>query len=161
MIVELKKVSPTHHAFTMVFANGGKETIQLETKTFLYHDLLHFAVESEAHLQHSFYGKLAKGQHYEDLQLPEMSVISGGGEDESLMTERIVGVMTGVLKGGKGGEEAMGALHNLLSASGEEVPEWFTPDFVGRVKERMRTLEGAWKGTPFGSAMKLVFEVSV
>lgn len=54
--IALKKVSPIHHAFTLLFDGGGKETVQLETKTYFYHDLLHFAVESEAKLTDSFYG---------------------------------------------------------------------------------------------------------
>jgi hypothetical protein len=41
----------------------------------------------------------------------------------------------------------------------EALPEWFTEDLVVRVKERMRRLEGEWKGTPFGSTMTLAFEV--
>jgi hypothetical protein len=92
--IVLKKVSPTHHAFTMVFEGGGKETVELETKTYLYHDLLHFAVESEAGLSDSFYGRLLKGYRYDELSLPEMPTLASGGDHEGLMTERIVGLMT-------------------------------------------------------------------
>ena len=47
--------------------------------------------------------------------------------------------------------------NNLLSASGEKIPEWFTEEFVERIKERMRKLVGQWNGTPFGSEMTLQF----
>jgi hypothetical protein len=157
--IVMKKVSPTHHAFTMVFEGGGKETVELETKTYLYHDLLHFAVESEAGLSDSFYGRLLKGYRYDELSLPEMPTLASGGDHEGLMTERIVGLMTGVLRHDSGPEEAMHGLDNLLSASGDNIPVWFTADFVLKVKERMRKLEGEWKGTPFGESMTLEFVV--
>lgn len=157
LTIELKKISPTHHAFTLLFEGGGKETVQLETRVYLYHDLLHFAVESEAELTDSFYGRLLKGYRYEDLALPEMSVAASGGEREGLMTERIVGVMTGVLKHNASPTQAVASLNNLLSASGDTIPLWFTEDFVVRIKERMRRLEGEWNGTPFGESMSLRF----
>ena len=158
--IALKKVSLTHHAFTLLFDGGGKETIQLETKTYLYHDLLHFAVESEAKLTDSFYGRLLKGYRYEDLALPEMAVLASAGEHEVLSTERVVGVMTGVLKSGATPEQAVGALNNLLGASGDEMPNWFTPEFVTSVQERMRQLLGEWNGTPLGETMTLEFGIS-
>lgn len=157
LTIELKKSSPTQHAFTLVFEGGGKETVQLETKTYLLHDLLHYAVESEVGLTDSFYGRLLKGYHYEDLATPEMSVAASGGEQEALMTERIVGLLTGVLKHNANGEQALLGLTNLLGASGDAVPLWFTEEFVTRIKERMRKLEGEWEGTPFGESMTLVF----
>lgn len=159
MQIALKKVSPTHHAFTLLFAGGGKETIQLETKTYLYHDMLHFAIESEAKLIDAFYGRLARGYRYEELALPEMPVAKNGGDSEGLMVERVVGLMTGVLKHGASSEAAISGLHNLLSASGEEVPPWFTESFIEKITERMRTLMGEWNGTPFGETMTLTFDV--
>jgi hypothetical protein len=159
MQIALKKVSPTHHAFTLLFAGGGKETTQLETKTYLYHDLLHFAVESEAKLTDAFYGRLAKGYRYEELALPEMPVAKNGGDSEGLMAERVVGLMTGVLKHDATAHEAVAGLLNLLSASGEELPIWFTEDFALRVKERMRALMGEWNSTPFGEEMRYDFTI--
>ena len=73
------------------------------------------------------------------------------------MTERVVGVMTGVLNSEATAMQAIVALDNLLSASGEPMPSWFTPTFVVNVKERMRKLEGEWKATPFGQTMVFAF----
>ncbi len=70
MIVKLTKISPTHHRFEYVRADGTGEKLELETKTFLYHDLLHFAVESEAGLKNSFYGLLEKKEDYTALTAP-------------------------------------------------------------------------------------------
>jgi hypothetical protein len=119
--------------------------------------MLHFAVESEANLKDSFYGRLQKGYRYDELALPEMEVARGGGNDEGLMTERVVGLMTGVLKHNADASAAVQGLNNLLAASGEAVPEWFGETFVANVKERMRKLEGEWNGTPFGETMTMEF----
>ena len=60
LIIKFTNVSPTRHRFEMIREDGSREQADLETKTFLFHDLLHFAVESEAFLADSFYGKLLK-----------------------------------------------------------------------------------------------------
>lgn len=155
--VELTKTSPTHHRFRIVRANGEVEFALLETKTYLFHDLLHFALESEAKLGYSFYGKLALGLRYAELTQPEIFTSDLLAEDEAAMTERIVGVMTGVLKSDARLSDAIASLADLLGASGNTFPRWFTEEFVINVKERMRKLEGKWKGTPFGSTMVLSF----
>lgn len=133
--------------------------MSLETKTYLFHDLMHFAVESEATLAHGFYGRLLQGYRYEELALPEMEVSPSGGDREIAMIERVVGLLTGVLKHDASEEEAVAGLVNLLSASGEAVPTWFTAEFVRGVKARMKALLGEWNGTPFGEEMNIVFTV--
>ncbi len=157
MNLVLKRTSPTHHTLT-VLEGDRREVVTLETKTYLYHDLLHFAIETEAGLVDSFYGKLARGVGYEELSLPEMPT-GGAQRDEGLMTERIVGVMTGALRGDASASDAVSALENLLRASGETAPEWWNESFVLRIKERMRRLLGEWNGTPFGSEMRLVYPI--
>ena len=157
--ITLKKISLTHHSFTIETDIGGKETYQLETKTCLFHDLLHFAVESEAHLAHSFYGLLDQGYHYNDLSDNDPMETVMAGNKEALMTERVVGLMSGVLKQDATEVEALAGLTNLLHASGSAMPLWFTQEYVARVKERMRKLEAGWKGTLFGSTMTLQFSV--
>jgi len=50
LVVRLTRVSPTHHRFAFGRADGSGESLELETKSCLFHDLLHFAVETEAQL---------------------------------------------------------------------------------------------------------------
>lgn len=159
LTISFKKVSPTHHNFRIETSVGGKETYELETKTYLFHDLVHFAVESEAHLTNSFYGLLNQGNHYNDLSDNDPMETVMAGNKEALMTERVVGLMSGVLKQDATREQALTGLTNLLSASGEAIPLWFTEEYIARVKEHMRKLEGEWKGTPFGSTMTLTFSL--
>lgn len=160
LFITLTNVSPTHHRFACMSDDGLREEAELETKTYLYHDLLHFAVESEAFLADSFYGKLLKGESYRSLSERKMEAAVLTEGKEIMMTERVVGVMTGVLQSDASPEVAIESLRNLLSASGERFPQWFTGDFVIQVKERMRKLWGEWQGTPFGETMTLEFTTS-
>lgn len=88
--IRLTRLSPTHHAFGYSRADGSAEDLSLETKSFLLHDLLHFAVEREAGLQRSFYGTLARGANYGSLNSPDMI-----WQGEAATTERVGGGLTG------------------------------------------------------------------
>ena len=155
--IQLQRVSPTHHAFVFERPNGTQESYPLETKTYLFHDLLHFAVETEAGLQRSFYGRLARGNSYKELVEVDQESLSI--REENGMTETIVGAMTGIVKQDLDPVRAMESLRNYLETSGLRVPDWFTVEFTLRIKERMRRLQGQWQGTPFGQTMELFFEV--
>ena len=160
LIIKFTNVSPTRYRFEMIREDGSGEQADLETKTFLFHDLLHFAVESEAFLADSFYGKLLKGESYRSLSERKMEATALTEGKEIMMTERVVGVMTGVLQSDASPEAAISGLRNLLSASGERFPVWFTEDFVIRVKERMSVLWGEWNGTPLRETMTLEFSIT-
>ena len=160
LIIKFTNVSPTRHRFEMIREDGSREQADLETKTFLFHDLLHFAVESEAFLTDSFYGKLLKGESYRSLSERKMEATVLTEGKEIMMTERVVGVMTGVLQSDASPEAAINGLRNLLSASGERFPTWFSEEFVVCVKERMSVLWGEWNGTPFRETMTLEFSIT-
>ena len=152
LLVKLTRISPTHHSFAYIRPDGTGESLELETKSFLFHDLLHFAVETEAGLQHSFYGNLAKSSSYATL-----ADMNGEAEGEIGMTERIVGGLTGFLKKDTDAATFISLMANMLQATSESLPAWLTEDFLMRVKERMRRLQGEWNATPFGSTMTLNF----
>ena len=152
LTVMLIKLSNDRHMLRVTRADGSEETRELTTREFLFHDLLHFTVETEAGLADSFYGSLAKGAHLDALARPG-APLSG----EALITERTTGILTGAIKGGVPRREAIGAAMNLFGAHGERLPNWFTESFVDRVRERMRRLMGEWKAVPFGGSMTLRF----
>jgi hypothetical protein len=151
LTVRFKRLTPTHHEFAYVRADGSGEAVTLETKSLLQHDLIHFAVETEAGLRQSFYGKLASG-----LTLGRIAAETLAGE--AAATERAVGAMTGALKTDAPGERIVAGFQTLGEALGEPATPWFTADFVERARERMRRLEGEWKATPFGGTMSLTFD---
>jgi hypothetical protein len=153
LVVRLTRVSPTHHRFAFVCDDGSGESRELETKSCLFHDLLHFAVETEARLAHSFYGLLAAGARNEDLTMGSVA------HAEIAVTECVVGPLTGLLKHDEPVEPFLAMLAGAFAALGVRLPQWLTAGFVARVRERMRRLEGHWRGTPFGKTMGLRFEV--
>lgn len=156
--IGLTKVSPTHHRFQYSRNDGTGESIELETKTFLFHDLLHFAVEIEAGLHDSFYGLLAKSKNYTSLSKPLDS--QSFSSDEIGVTERVVGGLTGFLKSGTEPDHFISIMQSMFDATDEPLPNWLTPEFVSQVQERMRKLLGEWNGTPFGETMRLRIELS-
>jgi hypothetical protein len=151
LTLRLTRLSPTHHAFAYVREDGSGETVTLETKSLLTHDLLHFAMETEAGLKQSFYGKLAAGMSLADVAAEALA-------GEAAATERAVGAMTGALKSEAAADRVVAGFRALSNALGESAPGWFDEAFVQRVRERMRQLSGEWKATPFGGTMVLTFE---
>jgi hypothetical protein len=152
LTITLTKRSNDRHVLCVTRIDGSAETRELTSREFLFHDLLHFAVEAEAGLAESFYGSLANGAHLDALSR-RAAPVSG----EALVTERIIGVLTGAIKGDVRPREAITAAANLFGAHGEPLPDWFTESFVDRVRERMRQLIGEWKAVPFGGSMTLRF----
>ena len=151
----LTRISPTHHRFEYRRADGSGEALEMETRSFLVHDLLHFAVESEAGLRGSFYGLLDRIGGY-----AELSVNTGGLGGEAQLTEMIVGPLSSAP-----GLRALTrrpwsqSVNGYLEDMDLRPPRWFTPAFVEAVRERMRRLQGQWKATPFGQTMALRFDV--
>jgi len=151
LTIALTRISPTHHSFSVVRADGSSESVELETKSALVHDLAHFALESEAGLLQSFYGRLASGTAY-----GQLTMASAGGE-ELLATERIVGGLQGMLKQALPVDRFLAAMGDAFAAHGERLPPWCTPTLIARVQERMRQLNGEWRALPFGETMWLRF----
>ena len=153
LTLRLTRTSPTHHRFEYVRADGTGESLELETRSMLVHDLVHFAVESEAGLRGSFYGLLDRIGGY-----AELSLDGGALGGEARITEMVVGTLQTAL----GPELDAGAVAARLGERMREVeihpPRWLTGDFVEAVRERMRRLQGEWKATPFGGTMELVFD---
>ena len=148
------RISPTHHRFEYRRADGTGEAIEMETRSLLLHDLVHYAVESEAGLRGSFYGLLAKIGGYEELTVNGGAALGG----EVAITERVVGALQGALKDDDFDAGAFSdAMADYLELYGERPPRWLTPEFLTRGRERLRQLNGRWKATPFGETMELEF----
>jgi hypothetical protein len=154
LTVRFTRVSPDAHRFEYRLPNGDGEVVELETRSALYHDLLHFAVETEAGLRGSFYGLLAKVGGYAELTVSGGAALGG----EIAITEALVGALTGAFK-----EETLDpaafieGFGDYLGLFEARRPAWLTEEFLVAVKARMRALEGQWRATPFGQTMELEF----
>lgn len=154
LVLRFTRIGRDRHRFEYARPDGTGEAVEMETRSLLFHDLLHFAVESEAGLRGSFYGLLAKVGGYQELTVNGGAALGG----EVAITERVVGALTGALHAGELDPNAfVERVTEFLDIYEERAPRWLTPDFVLAVKERMRRLEGQWKATPFGQTMELRF----
>jgi len=154
LVLRFTRLSPSHHRFEYRRPDGTGEAIEMETRSLLLHDLTHYAVESEAGLRGSFYGLLAKIGGYQELTVNGGAALGG----EVAITERVVGALQGALNGEDFDPKAFsGAIAEYIELYDERPPRWLTPEFVTRVRERLRRLNGRWKATPFGETMELTF----
>jgi hypothetical protein len=163
MLIRLTKMSDATHRLELVSDDGTRESIELASRSFLWHDLLHYSVETNADLHQSFWGLLACGKTLADLH-DAMGKGKGDGagaakarSTEAAITEAIVGVLTGVVRERATPSAAIDGLTRLFEAQDRELPIWFSADFVERVREHMRKLIGQWRALPFGSDMQLTF----
>lgn len=148
LIVRFTRLNPTHHRFEAIRADETREVREFETKSLLLHDLVHFAVESEAGLHGGFYGALVDGADYDTPR-------EGG---EAMAIESVVGPLQGALKG-EVDAEAFVARHRAMQRNmGSQSPDWLTAELITRVLERLRQLQGQWRATPFGETMELRFD---
>ncbi len=154
LTLRFTRISPTHHRFECRRADGTGETLEMETRGLLVHDLVHYAVESEAGLKGSFYGILARIGGYEELTVNGGAALGG----EVAITERVVGALQGAMEAEDLDPDAfVAAVTDFLDLYDERAPRWLTRQFVLAVRDRMRGLMGRWKATPFGETLQLEF----
>ena len=67
MQIRLTRLTNDRHRFEVVRDDGTRDARELETRSALLHDLVHYAVETEDGLKASFYGLLGSGKTYEAL----------------------------------------------------------------------------------------------
>lgn len=149
LIVRFTRLSPTQHRFEAIRADGTRETRELETRSFLLHDLVHFALESEAGLKEGFYGMLARGADYD----------TPAAGAPAMQIESVVGPLQGATKGEVDADAFVARFVSVQASIGAQAPAWLTADLIRRALERLRQLQGRWRATPFGQAMELRFEV--
>src|SRR3954469_11423192 len=94
MEILLTRLTDDQHRLEIVRADGSRDGVTLETRSYLLHDLLHLAVEAEAGLGTGFWGCLASGK-----TLADMNDRSGAAMKEyaaeMATAEQVVGVLTG------------------------------------------------------------------
>lgn len=127
MLIHFTRLTKERHRFAIERQGLPDESRDLETRSYLVHDLVHFVVERTLGRQYSFYGLLARGTSLCALSdrtkpWPEGSELA----DTEGLVARLQGPLTG-----------RGAL-----------PPWaFVPDVV----RGWRSVHGQWRGTRFGA----------
>jgi len=153
--IRFHKQSDARHELEVLRVGMASERVSCETRSYLVHDLLHFATESAAQLQNGFYGRLAAGVTLAELNERAKTMSAAGTySDEMLQIEQVVAMLSGSVKGLSPGE-MMAAFERYEAASERALPAWVTADLVVRVEESMRRLLGHYRATAFGSFMEL------
>ena len=148
LVVRLTRLSNDRHRFEYRRPDGSGEALEMETRSLLLHDLVHFAVESEAGLVDGFYGRLARAGSYATV---------GELDADVLGVERVVVLFQGAIKTDAGPDEVWRRLLAGFEAMGETPPPWLDEAVTARILARLRGLLGQWRATPFGRTMEVEF----
>jgi hypothetical protein len=157
LTLRFTRVSADEHRFEYLRPDGTGEALDLDTRDTLFHDLLHFAAETEAGLRGSFYGLLAKVGGYAELSVGGGAALGG----EIAVTERLVMALADTaLDAGADGAAIVERARADFEVYGERAPRWFSDDMVAKIGERMRDLDSRWRATRPGETMELSFPLA-
>lgn len=139
MKVVFTKLSDDRHRVTVERRDGSREVVELDTRSFLRHDLAHLAVELELGLAGGVWGSVAGG-----------GSLSGDGLDGPDMdrAESVAGPMQTMMR-------IQAPAEAILEVLTRVAPDIATPEVADGIHARMRALAGHWAATPYGSDMDL------
>jgi hypothetical protein len=122
-------------------ADGTIESVELDSRSFLRHDLAHFAVEFELGLSEGVWGSVARG-----------GTLSGGGldGDDMALAETVSGPMQIMMRTSAAATEIYDVLCRVAPGNG-------SMDLAERLHARLRALAGHWAATPYGGEMELMW----
>src|SRR5690349_8596018 len=118
MRITLVKLSDQRHRLEVCRDNGTTEGVELETRSLLLHDLVHYAVEQEAPIPDGFWGMVAGGA-------PLGGQMMDGGPG-AMLAEALTGPMQSLWNGRTTKETYL--VHGSRAA-----PAIVNEDFVARV----------------------------
>ncbi len=139
--IAFTKISDERHAVAITRADGTSESVEVETRGFLRHDLAHFAIELELPIRKGYWGCVASG-----------ASLAGEGVvgSDARLAESLAGPIQTLFRVDAGPDAYLELLKELSSATGSQ-------DLALRVHERVRQLRGNWKSTPYGGQLELVW----
>jgi hypothetical protein len=137
--VAFTKLSDQRHAVRVERADGSSAVVELDSRSFLLHDLAHFAVELELGLSEGVWGSVARG-----------GSLSGSDLDgaDMVLAEMTSGPMQTMMRT----NAAVAEIHQVLA---RVAPELSSMDLAERLHARFRSLTGHWAATPYGREMEL------
>jgi len=157
MRVRFRKLNPDRHAFEIVRDDGSTSRTELETRSFLRHDLMHLALERRARLLDSLYGTLGKGADPGAMRgvAPGAMPATGPHTTELAGTEMLVGMLQGAAQRGVDPAAFMTFATEWLGQLGQPVPTFLTADFVRQVLGDYERLHGQWQSLRIGGVLEI------
>jgi hypothetical protein len=157
MQIILTKLTDERHRMKIVRDDGSSEEVELVTREFLAHDMLHFCLEAEASLHHSFWGSLAAGKTLSELSAQGMA--TNPPSEEVMITESIVGPLSYIAKGGTDDAQFLSIMTTVFQSRSTPMPAWLTEELLGQIRKCFVALMGEYRALPRGERMVLAWPV--
>lgn len=133
--------------------DDGSSTWQASYDYFVYHDLIHYAVETTLHYRNAFWGLVAQGRDLDSFGTRDG--VKDTYPPEALWVERIVGALQWPTIGG--GEAFTYADFAANCANAELPASIVTPEQWNRIQTTLLDLHTRWQQVPEGDALELEF----
>jgi hypothetical protein len=135
------KLSGQQHRVRIRRDDGTTAAIDLESRSFLRHDLAHYAVESALAIPCGFWGSVAAG-----------APLSGEGISgaDAELAETLAGPVQTLMRDDRDTEA-------YLAVLARAAPALATTELAAKIHECIRRLRGHWKATPYGGEMQLAW----
>ena len=139
MDIIFTKISDQQHSVAVRRGDGSTESVVLDSRSFLRHDLAHLAVESEVPLLKGFWGLLASGASLcgEGMHGPELT-----------LAESLAGPVQTMLRLESDVPKYLELLQRVL-------PQEASMELAQRIHEKGRKLQGHWRATPYKGEMRI------
>ncbi|NKB35227.1 MAG: hypothetical protein GKR91_19190 [Pseudomonadales bacterium] len=145
MKIVFTKMSDDEHAVRVIRTDGSEDSSVLNSRSFLRHDLAHFAVESELRIARGYWGSVAQGT--------ALAGSNFSGSDIA-KAESLAGPIQTLMRLEENEDKYLSLLERVL-------PEAATNDLAARIRDRVLKLLGHWKATPFGGDMEFEWDENI
>jgi hypothetical protein len=150
MAIRLHKISPQRHLLEV--AGDAASTRELDTRSFLRHDLMHWCIECRGGIDGALFGKLGRGESLGAMSMPPGDLSAG---TPLHTTEMLVGMMQGAELRNADPDEFVVVAREYLALQGQQVPPFFDAAFVRDVLADYRRLYGQWQSLRIGGVLEL------
>lgn len=140
MDIIFTKLSDQQHRLTIKRLDGSEQCTELNSRSFLRHDLAHLAVELEVPLARGFWGQIAAGAALDSKKFA----------GDIKLAECLAGPVQTLMRIKADKEQFLNVLRQVQ-------PALASVDLAGRIRERGRQLQGHWQATAYGEDMHLVW----
>ena len=140
MHIEFTKISDDAHEVAVERRDGSRETCRLNSRSFLFHDLAHLALEEALSLRDGFWGGIARG-----------ASLNGAKADaqDTPLAELLAGPMQILIKNDAPAADYSALLLRVMEDEADS-------DRLGQaIHARARHLKGLWKATHYGASMRV------
>jgi hypothetical protein len=154
MKVRLHKISPTRHVFEAQLPDGTCSRNELDSRSFLRHDLMHWCVEHRANVHDALYGAIERSEPLPQLATATEPMQGDGGSFP--VVEALVGMMQGAAARPVDPAVFAPFACDYLRTQGLEPPAYLDAAFVTAVLADWHRLYGQWQSLRIGGVLELV-----